>query len=337
MRDARVGEQPGERLAVGQDVGVGDDQAAVAGSRRCARARADPRPRRATRRPPPAPRRPRRPRPTSRSHCGPRDHVHRVDAEARELVHEPPHERAALPRLGGCRPALGRRGRGQDGGRAAHRTASEQRVPALADRVRSRTRATSSSAAAPSRGGGPRRRSARAASARTRPRRRSARAARRRRRSTISLGPRGQSKLTTGRPLLIASTSTIPKPSKRELSANTEARANSSPISLVGALERARSPPARARAIRPLEVGALRGPPPKIRSLHSGCSRGDRRERADQQVEALLPGQPARGHDHRRVERRRPPAQLGQRVGDALDAGRRAVEHAAVVALVVRR
>ena len=39
----------------------------------------------------------------------------------------------------------------------------------------------------------------------------------------ISPGPRGQSKETTGRPLLIASTRTMPKPSKREDSANTDA------------------------------------------------------------------------------------------------------------------
>ncbi len=45
----------------------------------------------------------------------------------------------------------------------------------------------------------------------------------------ISLGPRGQSKLTTGTPLLIASTMTMPNPSKRELSAKIDARESSSP------------------------------------------------------------------------------------------------------------
>ena len=46
---------------------------------------------------------------------------------------------------------------------------------------------------------------------------------------TMSDGPRGQSKLTTGRPLPIASTSTIPKPSKRELSTNSEPSAMAAP------------------------------------------------------------------------------------------------------------
>ena len=46
---------------------------------------------------------------------------------------------------------------------------------------------------------------------------------------TRSAGPRGQSKLTTGNPLPIASTSTSPNPSKRELSANIAASANASP------------------------------------------------------------------------------------------------------------
>ena len=50
----------------------------------------------------------------------------------------------------------------------------------------------------------------------------------------ISPGPRGQSKETTGRPLLIASTTTIPKPSKREESANTDACESASPSARVG-------------------------------------------------------------------------------------------------------
>ena len=73
----------------------------------------------------------------------------------------------------------------------------------------------------------------------------------------MSDGPRGQSKLTTGRPHRIASTITIPKPSKRELSTNTDASRNASPRCRVG-------PTGTRRAVQPvlgdqpLQRGALR-------------------------------------------------------------------------------
>ncbi len=68
---------------------------------------------------------------------------------------------------------------------------------------------------------------------------------------TMSDGPRGQSKLTTGRPLPIASTSTSPKPSQREESANSEPAASAAPSRPVrpGQLDR-QAGRARARARR---------------------------------------------------------------------------------------
>ena len=74
---------------------------------------------------------------------------------------------------------------------------------------------------------------------------------------TMSAGPRGQSKLTTGRPLPIASTITIPKPSQREDSANSEPAAIASPSASVRPVSVAVQP-GRARARAPRARGPSR-------------------------------------------------------------------------------
>ena len=84
----------------------------------------------------------------------------------------------------------------------------------------------------------------------------------------ISPGPRGQSKLTTGRPWLIASRITSPKPSKRELSANKLACASASPSRRVGPVSTIR--PARPSASTCACSDARSGPPPWMRRVQSG-------------------------------------------------------------------
>ena len=76
----------------------------------------------------------------------------------------------------------------------------------------------------------------------------------------ISDGPRGQSKETTGRPTLIASTITIPKPSKREESTNRLAPAIASPSCFVGPIRNASSCSPSSR-IRPRSASRSRPPP----------------------------------------------------------------------------
>jgi hypothetical protein len=107
--DARVGQQPGERLAVGDDVGVGDDRAAGPGELRDrAQVAVDAR----------GPAYLRRAR-GGGAHVvlprGPRDDVHVADAEAHELAEQAREERArAVPRQQrGRTAACGGRGRQQ--------------------------------------------------------------------------------------------------------------------------------------------------------------------------------------------------------------------------------
>ena len=66
----------------------------------------------------------------------------------------------------------------------------------------------------------------------------------------------------------------------------------------------------------------------------AGVRLGDRLEGRDQQVEALLRVQPARGDDHRAVERRALARERGDRVGQAHDPRRRVAERLGVVAPV---
>ena len=73
-----------------------------------------------------------------------------------------------------------------------------------------------------------------------------------------------------------------------------------------------------------------------MRSCQSGWARGHGRERVDQQVEALLRVQPAGGHDHLGVGVGEPAGQRRERVRDADEAGGRAGQQRAVVALVAR-
>ena len=77
--------------------------------------------------------------------------------------------------------------------------------------------------------------------------------------ATMSDGPRGQSKLTTGRPLPIASTSTMPNPSKREESANSDASAIAAPSARVRPSSHAPGRPARRSGAR---ARRARGPEP---------------------------------------------------------------------------
>ena len=102
----------------------------------------------------------------------------------------------------------------------------------------------------------------------------------------ISPGPRGQSKLTTGRPLLIASTMTMPKPSKRELEHERRPSASASPRSRVAPMRKHLVGQPGSRTWR---SSAARSVPAAVDpQLPVGLRGGDRLPRLDQQVEALL-------------------------------------------------
>ena len=128
-RDARVGEQAGERLALGEDVAVGDDHRALAAAReRLDRAQVGCEVRARLQRDLDAAGA--RGRLELRDPCGPGDHVRAAQAEVGELRQQAPEQRRVLPRQRGRRPAVaGRRGREQHGG--AHGLAARARAPAV--------------------------------------------------------------------------------------------------------------------------------------------------------------------------------------------------------------
>ena len=234
----------------------------------------------------------------------------------------------------------GARARATGGGaRRAPRGAAVVSVTALSRRVRVPRAATRSSRARPTRrrscwgrSGGQsraRRRRARAGAPRRSTRSSSARESAAtssggtstpsRPSSMISPGPRGQSKETTARPLLIASTTTIPKPSKREESTNTEPCGER-------VAEVARRAEQQDVVRQPgVEDLALAAPRAAARGRRcAAASPGGPRRRApglDQQVEALLRVEPARGDRDLALRPRLLAAERGHRVGELHDAG----------------
>ena len=117
-------------------------------------------------------------------------------------------------------------------------------------------------------------------------------------------------------PLLIASSRISGKPSKRELSTNIDASAMSAPMSSAGpsSVTRVAEP---VLLDRPLELAPAGGRAPQIRSLQSGCVGRDLAQRRDQQVEALLAAEPARGEHGLGPEVGLGAAQGAHGVGDA--------------------
>ena len=133
----------------------------------------------------------------------------------------------------------------------------------------------------------------------------------------ISAGPRGQSKLTTGSPLLIAST--IDHAKALEARAEREQRPFVSCLAhlLGGAHQRRRSSPRPRSRISRLRARARSGPAaedpqPPLRVLGENGP-----QRADQQVEALLRRSAARPRRAPGVRAPRAAAHSRQRVGDA--------------------
>ena len=136
----------------------------------------------------------------------------------------------------------------------------------------------------------------------------------------MSPGPCGQSKLTTARPAAIASTITMPKPSKRELRTNIEALAISS-----------RQSPAAAHQCHPVaepERVDLRLQPLALRpaavdpQLPVGCRRATSANAAISRSKPFWRVEPPGGHhDGSACVGDRPVARR-HRVGDPLDARR---------------
>ena len=147
----------------------------------------------------------------------------------------------------------------------------------------------------------------------------------------MSRGPVGQSKLTTGSPTAIASSSTIGKPSLRELITYSEARDISSCRLDVKPIICALSSIPRRRIWR--RSGFMSTPLPKIFSCQPGWSPITRAHDPQQAVEALLATEAA-GRDHDLLVERRPvAADVRHAVRHALDA--RAAAEVAPVGLGV--
>ena len=153
----------------------------------------------------------------------------------------------------------------------------------------------------------------------------------------MSLGPETQSTLTTGSPTPIASSSTIGKPSWRELSTYSEARDISSCSLRVKPSRRALSAMPELLDLA-LQVVALAARAEDLQ-LPVGVVLDDLGPGRQQAVEPLLADEPAGGDDDLVVERGAVAADVRDRVGEDLDP-RAALEQLAVglgVALGERR
>ena len=167
-------------------------------------------------------------------------------------------------------PTGRRRASSLEGWNAPHPGRARSARPSARPPRRARTSRPCGSRRPRAAGAAARPRSGRRSRGPARPRPRSRRAGRRRRARSPPRGPVGHAKLTTGRPLLIASSSASGRPSARELSAKIDARSSSrSTWATRPARQTCASNPSSAISAR----SARRSPPlPQIRSRHSGCS-----------------------------------------------------------------